>query len=108
MTTPRRPVNDIVKRATQKIPPDFVTTNSPIDKPVITSKFTIPLTTYNENSSPHSPTGGTQRDVIGEKALETLTILQWRCGALADLLQALIPQIEQLTNSIKRDAHKVK
>lgn len=108
MNTTRRNANEIVKSATKKIPQDFVVVNSQVDKPLITSKFTIPLTTYNENSTSDSPTGRTQRDVVGEKALETLTILQWRCGALADLLQALIPQIEQLTNSIKRDAHKVK
>jgi len=101
------PANEIVNRATRKIPADFLTVNSPIDRPVITSKFTAPPTIYNRNSASHSPTGGTTRDVVGEKTLETLKILQWRCVALADLLEALQPQIEQLATSIKRDAPKL-
>jgi hypothetical protein len=100
------PANEIVNRAVKKIPPDFITVNSQVDKPLITSKFTIPLTTYNENSTPHTPTGGTRRDVQSEKTLETLKILQWRCSALADLLTALTPQIEQLAKSIQRDADR--
>jgi len=101
------PANEIVNRAVKKIPADFLTVNSPIDGPVITSKFTIPQTAYNKNSTPHTPTGGTQRDVVGEKTLETLRILNWRCDALAKLLEALMPQIEQLKKSIQRDADKL-
>jgi len=101
------PANEIVKRATKKIPADFLTVNSQVDKPLITSKFTAPPTIYNQNSTPHSPTGGTQRDIVGEKTLETLKILNWRCCALANLLESLMPQIEQITKSIQRDANRL-
>jgi len=100
------PANEIVSRAAKKIPADFLTVDSPIDRPVVTSKFTIPQTTYNKNSTPHTPTGGSQRDIVGEKTLETLKILAWRCNALSGLIATLQPQIEQLSTSIKRDAHK--
>jgi hypothetical protein len=102
------PANEIVSRAAKKIPVGFVTVDSPIDRPVITSKFTMPETTYNRNSTPHTPTGGTQRDVVGEKTLESLEVLHWRCQALCALLEHLVPQIKQLSESIQRDAHKLK